>query len=66
MTELLGLTVDRALEALRALGVSNVELVETRAPGKAVSDEGRTPRVVRVDDGGRRLVVALFPDDVEA
>ena len=62
-TGVLGLSLDRALERLRALGVLDARVEWIAAPGKP---EGRgTPRVVRALDGGNTLTVARFPDEVE-
>ena len=64
MTELLGLPLDLALEICLARGLAAPDIVQTRAPRRAVS-EG-TLRVVRVDAQGARLFVARFPDILSA
>ncbi|HIT00128.1 MAG TPA: hypothetical protein IAA59_07810 [Candidatus Faecaligallichristensenella faecipullorum] len=58
MTNLLGLPLDQALEALRALGVQSPQ-VETTECFRRAASQGEL-RVVRVQDNGRRITVAGF------
>ena len=61
MRSILGLTLDDALEALRAAGQEPEKITITNAP------RGNQPRgnlrVVRVKNGGMELVCARFPDE---
>ena len=64
MMELLGLPLDKALEALTQSGVTDVKIERYSAPRD--NNTRGTLRVVRIRDGGRVLTVCLFPDDVHA
>ena len=61
MMSLLGRPLDEALAYLKEAGVDNVRVQETKSPRNA--PEG-TPRVVRVSEEGRALVIARFPDQI--
>ncbi len=62
MTELLGLTLDRAMAVCAQMGFSP-EVTVTAAVRHPV--EHGSYRVIRVRDGGRRLVCARAPELTE-
>ena len=60
--DLLGLPLERALDVLRAEGVS-ASVTQTRAPKRADETRG-VLRVVYASDDGERLTVARFLDPI--
>ena len=60
--DLLGLPLERALDVLKAEGVS-ASVTQTRAPKRADETRG-VLRVVYASDGGERLTVARFLDPI--
>ena len=63
MIDLVGERLERVLEQLELLGVADVRVTETRAPrGK---DTCGHLRAVRISDGGRSVLCARFPDEVQ-
>lgn len=59
---LVGMGLDDTLRALAALGIEPVRVIQTSAP-RGASPVGHL-RTVRVKDGGREVLVARFPDEV--
>lgn len=63
MMPLLGLPLDKALALLREANVAVSDVKEISAP------RGNTPRgtlrVVRVENGGKTITCARFPDTIE-
>lgn len=57
-----GLPLETARNILESEGLTGIEVTETVAPRGNVPRG--TLRVVRVRDGGRKLTVARFPDEV--
>lgn len=63
MTEIIGLPLDQALSALKARGVPDVCIVESKAP-RGARNTGAL-RVTCVRDGGKTLIVSRFLDRVD-
>ena len=61
MMNLLGRTLHDALEQLRKTGVEP-EIIRTAGFREAADG---TERIIRIQEGGRRLTVARFPDMVK-
>ena len=61
MMNLRGLPLQRALELLREKGIEP-EIIRTAGFREAA---GGTERVIRIQEDGRRLTVARFPDMVK-
>ena len=63
ITEILGLPLESAVSRLRAAGIEPIDITEINAP------RGETPRgnlrVVRVQNGGKKLTCARFPDTLK-
>ena len=62
--DLLGLPLERALDVLKAEGVS-ASVTQTRAPRRADEARGML-RVVYASDSGERLTAARFLDPIAA
>ncbi len=63
ISSVLGLPLDKAIELLRAAKVEVTDIKEISAP------RGNTPRgtlrVVRIENGGKIVTCARFPDTIE-
>jgi len=63
MVSVLGLPLDKAVSLLKAANAEEIEIKEISAP------RGNTPRgtlrVVRVENGGKTITCARFPDTIE-
>ncbi|MBQ1256069.1 MAG: hypothetical protein IIW08_07065 [Clostridia bacterium] len=63
MISVLGLPLEKAVSLLKAANVEGIDIKEISAP------RGNTPRgtlrVVRVENGGKTITCARFPDTIE-
>ena len=57
-----GLPLETALRRLESEGLTDIQIIET-VPPRGNAPRGNL-RVVRAKNGGQRLTVARFPDDV--
>lgn len=57
-----GLPLEMALRRLESEGLTDIQIMET-VPPRGNAPRGNL-RVVRVQNGGKKLTVARFPDDV--
>ena len=63
ISSVLGLPLDKAVELLRAANVEGIDIKEISAP-RGYTPRG-TLRVVRIENGGKTITCARFPDTIE-